>query len=161
MVTIEYTTIDKADSFGDAVREVAEERKFLITTTGYSTEQTRSFVTHIIENGFTQFFALDNSQVVGWCDILQCPQELHRHVGVLGMGLIKPYRGQGLGRTLINTAIAHARTRGIERIELEVFASNDTARKLYEKTGFVVEGIKKNAVKIDGRYIDSILMGLV
>jgi RimJ/RimL family protein N-acetyltransferase len=42
---------------------------------------------------------------------------------------------------------------GLERIELEVFASNTGANRLYEKAGFVVEGVKKKRRKLDGECV--------
>jgi len=47
----------------------------------------------------------------------------------------------------------------IERVELEVFAGNDRARRLYERHGFVVEGVRRGARKLDGRREDVIVMG--
>ena len=49
---------------------------------------------------------------------------------------------------------------GLERIELEVFVSNAAAIKLYEKAGFVVEGVKKKGRKLDGEYDDLVEMAL-
>ena len=43
---------------------------------------------------------------------------------------------------------------GMERVDLEVFASNEAAIALYPKFGFVVEGMKKRARKLDGKYDD-------
>lgn len=45
----------------------------------------------------------------------------------LGMGLLPAYRGAGYGRRLAEKAIAAAQLGGIERIELEVFATNAVA----------------------------------
>lgn len=42
----------------------------------------------------------------------------------------------------------------ITRLELSVICSNTIAKHLYEKNGFKVEGIKKNAMIIDGKYVD-------
>jgi RimJ/RimL family protein N-acetyltransferase len=50
---------------------------------------------------------------------------------------------------------------GLERIELEVFASNTRAFALYEKLGFVTEGVKRRARKLDGQYDDNVLMALL
>lgn len=44
------------------------------------------------------------------------------------------------------------------RVELEVFASNTAAIALYEKLGFVVEGRKSRARKVDGAYDDDLIM---
>jgi ribosomal protein S18 acetylase RimI-like enzyme len=101
-----------------------------------------------------------NDVVVGWCDIVRNPVEGFRHVGRLGMGLLPDYRGQGLGKRLMVETIRAARLAGIERVELEVFASNERAVALYRKLGFVTEGIKCRARKLDGQYDDNVFMAL-
>jgi len=102
-----------------------------------------------------------NDEVVGWCDIVRNPVEGFRHTGRLGMGLIPTYRGQGLGKRLVVETIHSARQVGIERVELEVFASNERAIALYRTLGFVTEGIKRRARKLDGVYDDNVFMALV
>lgn len=47
-----------------------------------------------------------------------------------------PARGQGLGRALVETALARARARGCRRAELDVDVVNAPARALYEQFGF-------------------------
>ena len=44
------------------------------------------------------------------------------------------------------------------RIELTVICNNNIAKSLYEKNGFVVEGVKKNSMVIDGEYVDEFYM---
>ena len=99
-----------------------------------------------------------NELVVGWCDIVRNPHEGFRHVGRLGMGLLPDYRGRGLGRQLVARAVRAARQAGIERVELEVFASNERAIALYRALGFVTEGIKRRARKLDRQYEDNVFM---
>jgi RimJ/RimL family protein N-acetyltransferase len=82
----------------------------------------------------------------------------HAHAGKLGMGIVSAYRGRGLGRRLIETTLHAARDAGIERVELSVHADNSRAVALYEKVGFVREGLARNSVRIDGRYKDAIHM---
>lgn len=54
-----------------------------------------------------------------------------------------------------------ARQAGMERIELDVFASNKAAIALYMKLGFVTEGVKCRARKLDGDYDDNVFMALL
>lgn len=61
----------------------------------------------------------------------------------------------------MSEVIRAARTKGLEKIELEVFASNAAAIRLYESAGFVQEGCKARARKLDGRYDDILPYGLV
>jgi RimJ/RimL family protein N-acetyltransferase len=70
-------------------------------------------------------------------------------------------RGKGLGTRLARAAIDRAWSDGLERIELEVFASNERAIELYRRLGFVTEGVKRRARKLDGQYDDNVLMALM
>jgi ribosomal-protein-alanine N-acetyltransferase len=68
------------------------------------------------------------------------------------------FRRQGLGRQLLDQAIASARTRASLRVTLEVRKSNLSAQKLYESHGFVVTGVRKGYYSDDGE--DAITMAL-
>ncbi len=80
---------------------------------------------------------------------------------MLGMGIVPSYRGRGLGRKLINATVAQARKDGFVRIELFVHSDNARAITLYDKVGFVREGVQRDAVYIDGEYRDAIMMAIV
>jgi ribosomal protein S18 acetylase RimI-like enzyme len=146
---------------------VASERRYIGLVEGTTLAQSQEFVRRLIEGGGVQFVAVDGAgpdgagTVVGWCDIARPRLEGFRHCGRLGMGLLAPYRGLGLGRRLAETAIAAAREGGAERIELEVFGSNVSAIALYERLGFVRDGVKRNARKLDGDYDDVVMMSLM
>jgi len=101
------------------------------------------------------------STIVGWCDVGRREREGFRHTAELGMGLRAEVRGSGLGSRLLKRTIALCRQRGIEKLELQVYASNAPARGIYEKFGFDVEGRRVRARKLDGRYDDIVLMGLL
>jgi len=113
-----------------------------------------------IRSNYPQYVALEGNRVVGWCDIIPLKGIDFAHCGVLGMGLLKDYRRQGLGTMLLDTTIGAAKEFGLERVELEVYTSNTPAIRLYEKRGFVFEGVKKRARKLDGEYYDIQVMAL-
>jgi RimJ/RimL family protein N-acetyltransferase len=50
---------------------------------------------------------------------------------------------------------------GLHRIELTVFAFNPRAQRAYEKAGFVVEGVRRQALKWDGERYDDIQMAIL
>jgi ribosomal protein S18 acetylase RimI-like enzyme len=76
------------------------------------------------------------------------------------MGILPEYRGRKIGMRLISETIADAFSKGITRVDLEVFASNTTALALYQKVGFIEEGRKRRARFLDGKYDDNIVMAL-
>jgi ribosomal protein S18 acetylase RimI-like enzyme len=50
--------------------------------------------------------------------------------------------GQGIGKKLMEAAEVWAREHGYPSLLLDVFASNETARRFYEKTGFVEDSLR-------------------
>ncbi len=158
MIEIVPITTDHIDSFHRTLDFVARERRFLALMEAPPIESTRAFVQGIIKQGHPQFVAVSASEVIGWCDALPKPRPVHAHVGVLGMGLLPPFRGQGIGRQLIEKTLDAARDLGLSRIELTVREDNANAMALYEKIGFVAEGVQRNAFKVDGQYVNLVMM---
>ena len=150
------------EGYWAVVDAVARERRYIGFVEGPALEGTRSFVRKILAGAGVQMLAVSlNNEVVGWCDIIWNPIEGFRHTGRLGMGLLPDYRGQGVGKRLAVETIRSAIHAGIERVELEVFASNVRAIALYRDLGFVTEGVKLRARKLDGEYDDIVLMALL
>ena len=160
-ISIHRATADRADSFWQAIDMVARERRYLLFLQAPPIESTRRFVEQIIEKGWSQFYAIHDGRVVGWCDILRNEHEGTRHCGHLGMGILPDYRGMKIGTRLISETIADAISKGITRIDLEVFASNTRAIALYRKMGFIEEGRKRRVRFLDGEYDDNVVMALV
>jgi RimJ/RimL family protein N-acetyltransferase len=153
---------EQIEGFHRCVGIVARERRYIGLVDAPPIESSRAFVRSVRDAGGAHFVALDvTNEVVGWCDIARAPFEGFRHSGRLGMGLLPHVRGKGLGRRLAQATIDAVRARGVERIELEVFASNTRAIRLYERLGFVHEGVRRRARKLDGAYEDNVLMALV
>lgn len=84
------------------------------------------------------------------------PQE--RHGGRLGMAVRREHRGRGVGTALVETLISWASQHGVTRLELEVFANNPRAIRLYERLGFRLEGCRVGAVIVAGEAIDVVQM---
>ena len=61
----------------------------------------------------------------------------------------------------IDAAVARARKLGLTRVELTVRKDNRRAIALYRKVGFVSEGIKRAAFRVDGRYYDLLSMAVL
>lgn len=161
-VRIVRTAEEYAESFHAAVDYVARERRYIGFVQAPPVESTRDFLRRVTAGAGVQFLAVTSkNDVVGWCDISRNPIEGFRHVGRLGMGLLPEYRRRGLGRRLATNTIQAARDAGIERVELEVFATNEAAIALYRELGFVTEGIKRKSRKLDGKYEDNVVMALL
>jgi RimJ/RimL family protein N-acetyltransferase len=149
------------EDFNAAVGEVARERDYLTFLDNPPMNGTDAFVRDNIANGHPQFIAITDNKIIGWCDITpDTSRVVHEHKGTLGIGILKPYRGQGLGRRLMNAAIQAAKEKGLQRIELKVRTTNTNAFMLYQKLGFVLEGTMRKEWHVDGVYYDTHFMAL-
>lgn len=144
--------------FREVLDGVARERRWLAFLEAPPLTRVRSFVLNGVRNGMSQYVAVDDGRVVGWCDVNPKTHETLRHSGVLGMGVAASHRGQGVGSALLRTTIEAATASGIRRIELIVRADNVGAIRLYERHGFELEGRLRNYLIVDGRAYDALQM---
>lgn len=70
--------------------------------------------------------------------------------------------GKGIGEEVMRLLLRYFFTfMHMERISLDYYNGNKKAQNLYEKLGFVSEGVARNATKKDGRYYDLNLMSML
>jgi RimJ/RimL family protein N-acetyltransferase len=87
--------------------------------------------------------------------------EVNRHVYV-GCDLHESHRGKGYARVAYDVFMKYLFNNcGINKVSLEVLSHNDRARKLYQQLGFVLEGVKRQEVWRDGRYLDSLMFSML
>ncbi|TYB52186.1 GNAT family N-acetyltransferase [Nonomuraea sp. PA05] len=79
-------------------------------------------------------------------------------IGLIGQRVF----GKGYGSEAIELLLDHAfGTTPLHRIRLGVYAFNDRARHVYEKLGFVEEGVERDALLWDGEWHDAVLMAIL
>ncbi|HEU5348845.1 MAG TPA: GNAT family N-acetyltransferase [Ktedonobacterales bacterium] len=82
-----------------------------------------------------------------------------RHSGDIFLFVARANQGQGVGGRLLEALLDVADNwLMLRRVELTVFTSNTRAKALYERHGFVVEGVRKMSVISDGQLHDEYLM---
>jgi RimJ/RimL family protein N-acetyltransferase len=126
-------------------------------------EQEREFIARNLsaERAFV-LVAVEGERIVGMLDLQAGDREYNRHAGRFGMSIARDWRGKGIGRRILEAAIAETKTwPGFCRIELEVFPHNHAAIRLYERMGFEVEARKAKAANLKGQPEDLLLMALV
>ena len=142
---------------------IAERLDTITRRTVPTVEQERAWIAKTLENPRSVIMiALDGARVVGLLDIQGGSRPVDNHAGMLGITVAGGWRGKGVGRRLIEAAIAEARAwPGFCRIELLVVARNEGAIRLYESLGFVREGLKRKGINLRGAPEDDIAMALV
>ncbi|MEG2983407.1 MAG: GNAT family protein [Peptostreptococcaceae bacterium] len=105
--------------------------------------------------------AIIDDELVSIASINSNKKERTKHNGVLGISILKKYWGEGIGSELLDFLINWAKSNLItKRIELLVREDNYRAIKLYEKFGFIKEGMHKGDMYVNGVYYNTIIMAL-
>ena len=97
-------------------------------------------------------------EIVGYISAQKGILRRVKHSAYIVVGIRAAYQRQGIGTSFFKQLDKWADEKGVTRFELTVMCINDAARRLYEKNGFVVEGIKKNSMVVDGTYVDEYYM---
>ena len=84
----------------------------------------------------------------------------YAHVAEIAIVVSNEHRREGLGRILMETAVAWSRAVGVAKVSLQVFPDNAGAIELYRSLGFVEEGVARGEVRMPSGDRDVLLMAL-
>ncbi len=106
------------------------------------------------------FGAFAGEKLVGTATYIQNNREKTRHKGTMVAVYVSPdRRAARLGRALVERVIAHAGELGV-MLQCTVTAENAAARRLYHSLGFLSYGLERDALCVDGRFLDEELLVL-
>ena len=158
-LSIRQAKIEDAPFIARAAQEIAQEPGYFCSLPSEISEEKVRQTIESLQGGY--LVAEKEGHIVGHAFLETFPLQSLRHVAQLNIGVHKGFWEQGIGTQLLEKLITWARQSGtVEKIELNVRASNTRAIALYKKLGFYVEGRLKNRVKAGTQYIDDILMAL-
>ncbi|WP_394888125.1 GNAT family N-acetyltransferase [Mesorhizobium sp. AaZ16] len=106
------------------------------------------------------FGAFAGERLVGMATYIQNTREKTLHKGAMVAVYVAPdWRAAKLGRKLVERVIAHAEALGV-MLRCTVTAENVAARRLYHSLGFLPYGLERDALCVDGRFLDEELLVL-
>lgn len=88
----------------------------------------------------TYLIAEIDGKIAGYCGYWGIADEGY----IYNVAVREDYRRNQIGYKMLAELISHAKDRGITALTLEVRQSNEAARSLYERLGFVNAGIRKD-----------------
>lgn len=156
-VIIRETCEEDARAITDMINNVASEKRYIVTEK--SREDWDKAVSEIREEERGLLIVAQvNGKVVGMGHLTKGKWEKNRHVGFLGMVILKEFREIGIGTAMMDYMMRWAGQEQLEKISLSVFSTNKRAIRLYQKFGFELEGTIKRQYKIEGKYVDELFM---
>jgi L-amino acid N-acyltransferase YncA len=97
--------------------------------------------------------------VVGWGSLNAFnPRRAYDHVADFSVYVERGWRGRGVGRRLLDALIARARALGYHKLVLAAFPFNEAGMRAYRRAGFREVGIYREQGRLDGRWVDTIVM---
>jgi ribosomal-protein-alanine N-acetyltransferase len=105
-------------------------------------------------SGVFGYLACDSGEPVGFI----LARDLGEEVEVLTLGVLPEARRHGVGRALLDAALAAARHRRLGSVVLEVAADNAAARRLYAACGFTQAGRRPRYYRRPGGTVDGLIL---
>ena len=103
--------------------------------------------------------AFFRNEIIGQIAFSRYEKLEYRHGGTFGMSVVPKFWRRGVGTQLITYLEDWINKNGLLKIELNVWANNTNAIKMYEKLGYTHEGCRKSTIIRNGQEIDLVLMG--
>ena len=98
-------------------------------------------------------------EVVGWGSLNSFnPRKAYDYVADFSVYIERRWRGKGVGSRLLARLIELGRELGYHKLVLSAFPTNLGGMALYQKFGFRTVGIYKEQGKLDGQWVDTIIM---
>jgi RimJ/RimL family protein N-acetyltransferase len=159
--TLDWLREDDLPEVLEALNSVIREGKYLFMNNEITDmEEERRWFERSIKEGMLYLIARVEGKVVGGASI-HPHTDKRAHVAEFGIYIRDGYRNLGLGTILTKTFIEIAKKKGLEILQLSVYATNKRAFHVYKKCGYKECGRLIRDVKfLDGTYTDRILMEL-
>lgn len=163
MLIREATATDAEQIISHVERIAAEPNRMIARAPGefqYTPEQERQILAeHAAAENSIYLVAEVENRIIG---VLNCKggmRQATRQTASIGISVDAQWRGQGIGTALMRRLLEWAQSSAVlHRIELEVYAHNATAIRLYQKFGFVEEGRRREAYFLNEGFVDGVLM---
>ncbi|MFB6228557.1 MAG: GNAT family N-acetyltransferase [Halobacteriales archaeon] len=106
------------------------------------------------------FVATVEEAVVGWVHLDAAELDELAHTAELTVGVLEECRGHGIGGRLLERGLRWAAANDYEKIYQAVPATNETAIEFLESHGWETEAVRADHYKIDGEYVDEVMMAV-
>nr|WP_319488789.1 GNAT family N-acetyltransferase [uncultured Caproiciproducens sp.] len=148
------------------IRRMSGVMENILAVPSETIQKSENFITNQDSNSH-QFVAVvtdesGNEKAIGCAGLSVYASPRLRHSAGIGIMVHKEYQGMGVGQKLMETLLDMADNwLMLVRVELTVYTDNEKAIKLYQKMGFVSEGIKQKAAIRNGQYADEYIMARI
>lgn len=153
--------VDEAGQFWDLMNRLDYETKYMLYEPGERKSNLAELESVIRDSAEGKDFLLvaeADDRLVGYISAQRGRMNRIAHSAYIVVGILKDYRGRGIGTEFFRQLDAWAEKEHVTRLELTVICENSVAQRLYVRNGFEIEGVKRKSVCVDGKYLDEYYM---
>lgn len=165
-IIVREARIDDSEKLIETAKSyIADSEHILLTFEEFNPtiEQEEKWINSYLDNENNLLLvAVYNEQIIGNIEITASKRAKIIHTGIIGMSIVKDWRGVGVGTALMESLIEWSKNNStLKKIWLEVFANNESGIALYKKMGFIEEGRQSKFIKTgENEFVDNVIMGL-
>ncbi len=139
---------------------VRDEGRWLLTPPSAVSEPSEAFfIGEMIRGGGgLALVAEADGEVIGNVLVSMERNAVSSHVGTLSIVIDEAWRDVGIGTAMVRAAQAWSHERKVGKLALAVFPDNERAIAVYERCGFVREGVRRQQYRVEGELRDELLM---
>jgi L-amino acid N-acyltransferase YncA len=161
VIAIRHATPDDAEPIARILNAIIEARVYTALDTPFTVDEERAFIERLPPRGILHVaVSQPDGAVVGLQVVEPFATYTHAfdHVGVIGTYVDLDRRRQGIASRLFDHTLSEARDKGYEKLFAFVRADNAAGLATYLRQGFVVIGTAQKHARIDGRYVDEVMI---
>jgi L-amino acid N-acyltransferase YncA len=161
MIRIRPVRLEDAEGLARVLNPLIASGSYTVLDRSFTVDEERNFIRSFPERGIFHVAQQEPGDlIVGFQNVepFSTYTQAFAHVGVIGTYLDPSGQRKGIGRLLFESTRWAAREKGYEKFFAFVRADNTGALSFYKRIGFSVIGIAKQQAKINGEYIDEVMI---
>ena len=152
-------TADDADAICRIYNQGIEDRVATLETELRTPEERRQWLAARGPHHPVIVAETGDATLLGWGSLnVFNPREAYRFVADFSIYVERGARGQGVGRAMLTRLLELGRAHGYHKLVLSAFPTNAAGLALYTSLGFRTVGIYAEQGRLDGRWVDTIIM---
>ncbi|MBS1788321.1 MAG: GNAT family N-acetyltransferase [Acidobacteria bacterium] len=152
---------EDAEAIVSIFNPIIETGKYTVFDAPFTVEAEREYISNLPTRGiFHVAVKQEDQKVVGFQSLepFATYTQAFAHVGVVGTYVDLAERRQGIAGQMFAVMFEAARLKGYEKIFTFIRADNPAALATYRRQGFQIVGTARQQAKINGNYIDEIMV---
>jgi len=163
-IIIRYPEEGDVENMANFINTISDEKTFITYQGEHETLKSegkylKERLKDIINKKVVHLLAFYKDELIGASD-LKMEEKVEKHVGVFELIVSKNFRGEGIGKMLMQLVEKEAKKNipDLKIATLQVYSTNGIARDLYKKMGFAEYGVLPEGIGRLGKFEDSVLM---